>query len=88
MRPSFAKLSDFDTEHTRFASKYSVYLYREGWWMRIQRYRIATIGVLILTETPRSKVFLFSLSLGMRAVTSRFDLLLRGCDIFSRCLAA
>lgn len=40
MRPSFAKLSDFDTEHTRFASKYSVYLYREGmvdedtkvWW--------------------------------------------------------
>lgn len=30
MRPSFAKLSDFDTEHTRFASKYSVYLYREG----------------------------------------------------------
>lgn len=30
MRPSFAKLEDFDTEHTRFASKYSVYLYREG----------------------------------------------------------
>jgi hypothetical protein len=30
MRPSFAKLSDFDTEHTRFASKYSTYLYREG----------------------------------------------------------
>jgi len=30
MRPSFAKLSDFDSEHTRFASKYSVYLYREG----------------------------------------------------------
>lgn len=30
MRPSFAKLSEFDTEHTRFASKYSLYLYREG----------------------------------------------------------
>jgi glycosylphosphatidylinositol deacylase len=30
MRPSFAKLTDFDTEHTRFASKYSIYLYREG----------------------------------------------------------
>ncbi|KAF2122278.1 GPI inositol-deacylase-like protein [Lophiotrema nucula] len=30
MRPSFAKYSDFDTEHTRFASKYSLYLYREG----------------------------------------------------------
>jgi GPI inositol-deacylase len=30
MRPAYAKLVDFDTEHTRFASKYSVYLYREG----------------------------------------------------------
>ncbi|KZF23497.1 PGAP1-domain-containing protein [Xylona heveae TC161] len=30
MRPAFAKLVDFDTEHTRFASKYSLYLYREG----------------------------------------------------------
>jgi glycosylphosphatidylinositol deacylase len=30
MRPAFAKLKDFDTEHTRFASKYSVYLYREA----------------------------------------------------------
>lgn len=29
MRPAFAKLDEFDTEHTRFASKYSVYLYRE-----------------------------------------------------------
>jgi glycosylphosphatidylinositol deacylase len=29
MRPAYAKLEDFDTEHTRFASKYSVYLYRE-----------------------------------------------------------
>nr|POE94438.1 gpi inositol-deacylase [Quercus suber] len=30
MMPSFAHFSDFDTEHTRFASKYSLYLYREG----------------------------------------------------------
>lgn len=30
MYPSFARFSDFDTEHTRFASKYSLYLYREG----------------------------------------------------------
>ncbi|KAI1434682.1 GPI inositol-deacylase [Xylaria sp. CBS 124048] len=29
MSPSFTHLSDFDTEHTRFASKYSLYLYRE-----------------------------------------------------------
>ncbi|KAF2760597.1 GPI inositol-deacylase [Pseudovirgaria hyperparasitica] len=30
MRPSFVKYTGFDTEHTPFASKYSLYLYREG----------------------------------------------------------
>lgn len=30
MRPIYSKFDDFDTEHTRFASKYSLYLYREG----------------------------------------------------------
>jgi hypothetical protein len=30
MRPSFIRYPAFDTEHTRFASKYSLYLYREG----------------------------------------------------------
>ncbi|KAI3332318.1 GPI inositol-deacylase [Xylariaceae sp. AK1471] len=29
MSPSFVPFTDFDTEHTRFASKYSLYLYRE-----------------------------------------------------------
>ncbi|KAI1409361.1 PGAP1-domain-containing protein [Hypoxylon sp. FL1857] len=29
MSPSYAKFKDFDTEHTRFATKYSLYLYRE-----------------------------------------------------------
>lgn len=29
MRPMYSKLDDFDTEHTRFAGKYSLYLYRE-----------------------------------------------------------
>lgn len=29
MSPSFHKFNDFDTEHTRFATKYSLYLYRE-----------------------------------------------------------
>jgi hypothetical protein len=29
MYPSYAKLENFDTEHTRFATKYSLYLYRE-----------------------------------------------------------
>ena len=29
MSAAYARLTDFDTEHTRFASKYSLYLYRE-----------------------------------------------------------
>jgi GPI inositol-deacylase len=29
MRPTYIKLSGFDSEHSRFASKYSLYLYRE-----------------------------------------------------------
>ena len=30
MRPVYFKFDDFDREHTRFAGKYSLYLYREG----------------------------------------------------------
>ncbi|KAF1976516.1 PGAP1-domain-containing protein [Bimuria novae-zelandiae CBS 107.79] len=30
MRPAYFKFDDFDTEHTRFANKYSLYIYREG----------------------------------------------------------
>lgn len=30
MRPAYVHYTDFDTEHTRFATKYSLYLYREG----------------------------------------------------------
>ena len=30
MSPSFIRMVGFDTEHTRFASKYNLYLYREG----------------------------------------------------------
>jgi GPI inositol-deacylase len=29
MGPTYRRFDDFDTEHTRFASKYSLYLYRE-----------------------------------------------------------
>lgn len=30
MRPNYKQYDQFDTEHTRFASKYSLYLYNEG----------------------------------------------------------
>jgi hypothetical protein len=30
MRPTYSRYDQFDTEHTRFATKYSLYLYREG----------------------------------------------------------
>jgi hypothetical protein len=29
MSPTFIRMVGFDTEHTRFASKYNLYLYRE-----------------------------------------------------------
>lgn len=29
MRATFIRMLEFDTEHTRFASKYNLYLYRE-----------------------------------------------------------
>lgn len=29
MSPTFVRMLEFDTEHTRFASKYNLYLYRE-----------------------------------------------------------
>ena len=74
MRPSFAKLSDFDTEHTRFASKYSVYLYREG--MVDEDTKVWEPEPMGLDNTNRrfyrSKVFLSFSYLGMLAVTSRF----------------
>jgi hypothetical protein len=30
MRPAYSRFDHFDTEHTRFATKYSLYLYRES----------------------------------------------------------
>jgi glycosylphosphatidylinositol deacylase len=74
MRPSFAKLSDFDTEHTRFASKYSVYLYREGMVDEDTKVRICAAGeAQNLQFSSRSKASPFYLYLGMLGVISRFD---------------
>jgi len=42
MTPTYIKLSGFDTEHTRFASKYSLYLYREE---GVDEYDQENIGV-------------------------------------------
>lgn len=39
-RPIYIKFSDFDTEHTRFASKYNLYLYREGGFDEDSKVRI------------------------------------------------
>jgi hypothetical protein len=42
MRPTYIKLVEFDSEHTRFASKYSLHLYRER---GIDEYNQDDIGV-------------------------------------------
>lgn len=44
MSPTFIKMLGFDTEHTRFASKYNLYLYREE---GVDAYSQENIGVWI-----------------------------------------
>jgi len=46
MRPTYIKLLGFDTEHTRFAGKYGLYLYREG---GVDEYSEENIGVWLCT---------------------------------------
>jgi glycosylphosphatidylinositol deacylase len=46
MRPTYSKFADFDTEHTRFASKYSLYLYRE--WGIDEEFTVKGVPVLFI----------------------------------------
>jgi glycosylphosphatidylinositol deacylase len=46
MRPMYSKFDDFDTEHTRFASKYSLYLYRE--WGIDDEFTVKGVPVLFI----------------------------------------
>jgi glycosylphosphatidylinositol deacylase len=46
MRPTYSKFDDFDTEHTRFASKYSLYLYRE--WGIDEDFTVKGVPVLFI----------------------------------------
>lgn len=45
MSPTFIKMVEFDTEHTRFASKYNLFLYREE---GVDPYTQDNIGVRML----------------------------------------
>jgi hypothetical protein len=51
MSPTYIKLLGFDTEHTRFASKYGLYLYREE---GVDEYSQDNIGVWVIAELPLS----------------------------------
>jgi glycosylphosphatidylinositol deacylase len=46
MRPMYSRLDHFDTEHTRFASKYSLYLYRE--WGIDEEFTVKGVPVLFI----------------------------------------
>jgi glycosylphosphatidylinositol deacylase len=48
MSPTYIKLSGFDTEHTRFATKYSLYLYREEGVDEYSQNNIGLRGVPVL----------------------------------------
>ena len=76
MRPAFAKLEDFDTEHTRFASKYSVYLYREVMVDEDTRVDMSRDKLRLMLIQSRSKVSQYSSSLETPVATNRCDQLL------------
>lgn len=49
MSPTFIRMVGFDTEHTRFASKYNLFLYREE---GVDQYNQENIGVCFRTYIP------------------------------------
>ena len=79
MSPTYIKLSGFDTEHTRFATKYSLYLYREE---GVDEYAQDRIGVsrcsewrtLRLTMKYSSGVYPFCSCLAMLEAINKSDL--------------
>ena len=54
-RSIFFKFADFDTEHTRFASKYSLHLYREGGFDEDAKARVPLILLLLLSNNEQVK---------------------------------
>lgn len=48
MSPTFLRMVGFDTEHTRFASKYNLYLYREE---GVDPYNQENLGVRSVFES-------------------------------------
>lgn len=69
-RPMYIKFADFDTEHTRFASKYSLYLLREGGIDEDAKVQTKPDRQVKLTRR-RSRVPQYSSSPGMPEVISR-----------------
>lgn len=73
MRPSFYRFSEFDTEHTRFASKYSLYLYREGGIDEDIRVTLGTSMTVVKLMQFRSKVSQCSSFPATQEATNRCD---------------
>lgn len=73
MWPSLIHFEDFDTKHTRFASKYSLHLYREGGIDQDARVRARNINVwFLINNMHRLKEYPFFSSQGTPAATNRF----------------
>ena len=75
MASSFVRFGDFDTEHTRFATKYSLHMYRELGVDEDPRVLLGCFDSIIqvMLTSIRSKEFLSSLYPEMLAVTSKSD---------------
>ena len=72
-RPVYIKFADFDTEHTRFASKYSLYMIREGGIDEDPNVRSPRNLYGPNSPTRRLEEFLFSSFPVMPGVSSRLD---------------
>jgi hypothetical protein len=75
MRPSYVRFLDFDTEHTRFGSKYSLYLYREVYIDQDERVstfltQASEMARQTANAMDRSRVFPSSSSPATRAAIS------------------
>lgn len=71
MRPKFVSFAGFDTEHTRFAGKYSLFLYRERGIDDDERVRISRSCSDRLLTRYRSKASPCSSCLGMLGAISK-----------------
>lgn len=76
-RPIYINFSDFDTEHTRFATKYGLYMLREGGFDEDPKVRIPNSAPAVQSlHYIRSRESPYCSYQGMQEVSGKLDVLL------------